>query len=81
MCYNQFIKKSLFILLISLVNRHYFNGHRLCEDDRRRLYSLNNSVTFNGKPIRSEEFLNRMIEALGIIIDSRPKERPRKMES
>jgi len=27
-----------------------------------------------------KEFPNRMIEALGIIIDSRPKERPRKME-
>ena len=29
----------------------------------------------------SEEFLNQMIEALGIIIDRRPKGRPRKMES
>jgi len=28
-----------------------------------------------------EEFLNRMVEALGIIIDRRPKGRPRKMES
>ena len=26
----------------------------------------------------SEEFLNRMVEALGIIIDRRPKERTRK---
>ena len=37
---------------------------------------LNNSVTFRGKPIESEEFLNQMIEALGIIIDRRPKGRP-----
>jgi len=29
----------------------------------------------------SEEFLNQMIEAFGIIIDRRPKGRPRKMES
>lgn len=29
----------------------------------------------------SEEFLNRMVETLGIIIDRRPEERPRKMES
>jgi len=43
---------------------------------------VNNSVTFRGKPIGSEEFLNRMVEALGItIIDRRPKGRPRKMES
>jgi hypothetical protein len=29
----------------------------------------------------SEEFLNQMVEALGIIIDRSPKRRPRKMES
>ena len=29
----------------------------------------------------SEEFLNQMVEALGIILDKRPKGRPRKMES
>jgi hypothetical protein len=29
----------------------------------------------------SEEFLNQMVEALGIIIDRRPKERPLKMEN
>jgi len=29
----------------------------------------------------SEEFLNRMVEALGIIIDKGFKERPRKIES
>jgi len=28
-----------------------------------------------------EEFFNRMVEDLGIIIDRRPKGRPRKMES
>jgi len=32
----------------------------------------NNSITFNAKPIGSEELLNRMIEVLGIIIDRRP---------
>ena len=29
----------------------------------------------------SEEFFNRMVEALGIIIDRRPKGIPRKMEN
>jgi len=29
----------------------------------------------------SEEFLNQMVETLGIIIDRRPKGRPRKMKS
>ena len=42
---------------------------------------VNNSVTFNGKPIVSEKFLNQMVEALGITIDRRPKGRPREMES
>jgi len=41
---------------------------------------VNNSVTFNVKPTGSEEFLNQMVEALGITIDRRPKGRPRKME-
>ena len=42
---------------------------------------LNNSVTFSGKPIGFEEFFNRMVEVLGIIIDRRPNGRPRKMKS
>jgi hypothetical protein len=42
---------------------------------------LNNPVAFPGKPIGSEEFLNRIVETLGITIDRRPKGRPRKMES
>jgi len=29
----------------------------------------------------SEEFINQMAEVLGVIIDSNPKGRPRKMES
>jgi hypothetical protein len=29
----------------------------------------------------SEEFLNRMVEALGITMDRRPKEKSRKMKS
>ena len=40
---------------------------------------LNNPVTFSGKPMGSEEFLNQIAEALGIIIDRRPKGRPSKM--
>ena len=42
---------------------------------------VNNSLTFNGKPIVSEEFLNQMVETLGITVDRGPKGRPRKMES
>jgi len=42
---------------------------------------VNNSVAFSGKPTGSEEFINRMVEALGIIIDRRPEGRPRKRES
>jgi len=45
------------------------------------VYRVNNSATFSGKPVGSEEFLNLMIETLGITVDSRPKERPRKRES
>jgi hypothetical protein len=42
---------------------------------------VNNSVTFSGKPMGFEEFLNQIVEALGIIIDRRPKGRPRKREN
>jgi len=45
------------------------------------VYQVNNSATFSGKPIVSEEFLDRTVEALGITIDRRPKGRPRKMEN
>ncbi len=45
------------------------------------MYQVNNSVTFSGKPIGSEGFLNQMVEALGIIIDRHPKGRPPKMEN
>ena len=38
-------------------------------------------VIFSGKPVGSEEFLNWMVEALGITIDSRLKERIRKRKS
>ena len=31
--------------------------------------------------MESEEFINQMVEALGIIIDRRIKERPRKKEN
>jgi len=46
---------------------------------------FNNSATFSGKTVRSERpeaFLNRLVEALGIIIlDRRPKGSPLKMKS
>ena len=42
---------------------------------------INNSVTFSGKPIESDEFLIQVVEALGSIIDRRLKGRPRKIES
>ena len=48
------------------------------------MYEVNNSVIFSGKPIGSDEFLNRMVGALGItiMIDRYPnKGRPRKKES
>jgi len=46
-----------------------------------KVYQVNNSLAFNGKPIGSEEFLNRMVEDLDIIIDRRSKGRSRKMGS
>ncbi len=46
-----------------------------------KVYQVNNSVTFSGKSIGSEEFLNQMVEALGIIVDRLPKRRPRKTEN
>jgi hypothetical protein len=44
-------------------------------------YQINNSVTFSGKSIGSEEFHNQMVEVLGITVDRRPKGKPRKVES
>jgi len=42
---------------------------------------VNNSVTFSGKPIGFEEFLNQMVEVLGItIIDRFPNGRLCKKE-
>ena len=46
-----------------------------------KVCQVNNLVIFSGKPIGSKEFLNRMLEALGIIIDSRPKGRLREREN
>ena len=46
-----------------------------------KVCQVNNSVTISEKSIGPEKLLNRMVETLGIIIDRRPKERPRKMES
>ena len=62
-------------------NRHLFLLTSFLQDDRRRLNWLNNSVTFSGRPIGSEGFLNRMLETLGITIDRRLKGRPRKGEA
>jgi len=45
------------------------------------VYQVNNSVNFSEKPKGFEEFFNQMDGALGIIIDRRPKGRPRKRES
>ena len=45
------------------------------------MYQVNNSVTFSGKPIGLEDFLDQMVEALCIIIDRCSKGRLRKMES
>jgi hypothetical protein len=39
-----------------------------------KMYQLNNPVTFNEKPMGSEEFLNRMVEALGLLWIDVPKE-------
>ena len=38
------------------------------------MHQVNNSVTFSGKHTESEEFLNRMVETLDIIIDRLLKE-------
>ena len=51
------------------------------ECDRGRLLMLNNSINFSGKHMGSERFLNRIVEALGIIIYRHPKGRPRKREN
>ena len=45
-----------------------------------KVYQVNNSVIFSGKPIGSEEFLTGW-EALGITIERHPKGRLRKMKS
>jgi len=43
---------------------------------------VNNPVIFSGRAIGTVEFLNRMVETLGItIIDRHPKGRPCKMEN
>ncbi|MBA7575209.1 hypothetical protein ES708_17030 [subsurface metagenome] len=45
------------------------------------MYQVNNSVTFNRKPIGTEEFLMQMVETLDITVDRRPKGRPCKREN
>ena len=43
---------------------------------------VNNSVTFSGQPIIGyEEFLNQIVEVLGITTDRRPKGRTCKREN
>ena len=46
-----------------------------------KVYQVNNSITFIGQPIGSEEFLIQMVEVLDIIIDRHPKGSPREMET
>jgi len=42
---------------------------------------VNNLVAFSGKPMGSEEYLNRTVAALDIALDRRPKGSTRKVES
>jgi len=46
-----------------------------------KVYQVNNLITFSGKPMGSAEFLNPIVEVLGITIDRCPKGRLRKRES
>jgi len=46
-----------------------------------KVCQVNNSLIYSGKPIGPEDFLKRIVEALGIIIDRRPKGKPRKREN
>ena len=57
------------------------NTYIFCNRLIGKVYQVNNSETFNEKPIGSEEFINQIIEALNIIIDRHPKGRPRKREN
>ena len=52
-----------------------------CKTGQGTVVPGNNPITFNGKPIRAEEFLNKMVETLVIIKNRRSKGKPRKMES
>lgn len=45
------------------------------------MYQVNNSVIFSGKSIGPEEYFNRMIEALDIIIDRPPRGKPLKRKN
>ena len=46
--------------------------------DKKEEIELIEKSIISGKPVGTEEFLNRMVETLGIIINTRPKGRPRK---
>jgi hypothetical protein len=43
--------------------------HPISLDNLYFTLKLDNSITFKGKPIGPEKFLNRMVEALYLIID------------
>ena len=75
--------ESNLIELIGINKLDKTKGRFVCliQLDRGQVYQANNSVIFSGKPMRSEEFFNRMVEALGITIDRLPKGRLRKMEN
>ncbi|MBE3088682.1 MAG: hypothetical protein IMZ41_00200 [Actinobacteria bacterium] len=82
MCLVIYVKKNSFEIIFQITNphrellqiegnngdRHLFLLTSLLQDDRKRLNYLSNLGTFTGKPIESEEFLNRMVETLVIII-------------
>lgn len=49
--------------------------------DKEEEIEIIKKSTISGKPIGSEEFLNQMVETLGITINRRPKGRPRKRKN
>jgi len=73
------LNSQLIILKInSWIILYEINGDTSQFLEIKKVYQVNNSVTFSEEPIGSEESLNQMVEALGITIDRRPKGRPHK---
>ncbi|MCJ7650208.1 MAG: hypothetical protein MUP85_16490 [Candidatus Lokiarchaeota archaeon] len=46
-----------------------------------KVCQVNNSVTFSGKTIKSDDFLIQIVETLGIAVDICPKRRSRKKDN